>query len=79
MFRCSHTHTGPLLTPTESFEADETLIRSYADFLQQRLCDVAVMAVSDLRPGRMGFALGHAPERIAYIRRYKMKDGTTMT
>ena len=76
---CTHTHTGPLLTPTESFEADETLIRSYADFLQQRLCDVAVMAVSDLRPGRMGFALGHAPERIAYIRRYKMKDGTTMT
>lgn len=27
----------------------------------------------------MGFAQGWAPERVAYIRRYKMKDGTTMT
>lgn len=27
----------------------------------------------------MGFITGYAPERVAYIRRYKMKDGTTWT
>jgi hypothetical protein len=27
----------------------------------------------------MGYACGWAPERVAYIRRYKMKDGSTMT
>jgi LAS superfamily LD-carboxypeptidase LdcB len=27
----------------------------------------------------MGFITGYAPERVAYIRRYKMKDGSTMT
>ena len=27
----------------------------------------------------MGYCVGYAPERVAYIRRYRMKDGTTMT
>lgn len=76
---CTHTHTGPFTSPTAMFDADENLIQTYVDFLEQRLCDLAVMALADLKPGRMGFGLGRAPDRIAYIRRYKMKDGTTMT
>ena len=27
----------------------------------------------------MGYAVGRAPDKIAYIRRYKMKDGSIMT
>ena len=79
----THTHTGPMLveevemfTPTEEQMAQ---VNRYVDFLEGRLCDAAVMAVADMKPARMGFAVGHAPDRIAYIRRYKMKDGSTMT
>ena len=79
----THTHTGPMLveevemfTPTAEQMAQ---VERYVDFLEERLSDVAVMAVADMKPGRMGFAVGHAPDRIAYIRRYKMKDGSTMT
>ena len=78
-FTCTHTHTSPLTEPTTFFEADEELINSYASFLEQRLCDLAVLALENLKPARMGFAVGHAPDRIAYIRRYRMKDGSTMT
>jgi len=75
----THTHTGPLLRPSEAFDADPEPIARYADFLEQRLADLSVMALADLRPARMGFVIGRAPERIAYIRRYKMKDGSTWT
>ena len=75
----THTHTGPLLEPTDMFEADETVIKIYADFLGQRLADLAQLALADRKCAKMGFAQGWAPDRIAYIRRYKMKDGSTMT
>jgi hypothetical protein len=75
----THTHTGPDLKVPDIFEADGELIRTYADFLGQRLADVAKLALADRKAARMGFAQGWAPERVAYIRRYKMKDGSTMT
>ena len=76
---CTHTHTGPMNRPTKSFPVDEKKISDYVDFLESRLTDLAVMAARDLKPARMGFIYGWAPERVAYIRRYKMKDGTTWT
>ena len=75
----THTHTGPALTHLDTFEADDAPIERYAAFLGERLADVARLALQDLKPARMGFSVGHAPDRIAYIRRYKMKDGTTWT
>ena len=42
----SHTHTGPLLEPTDMFEADETIIKIYSDFLGQRLADVSQLALA---------------------------------
>ena len=75
----THTHTGPLLAPTDMFEADETVIKEYADFLGNRLADLAQLALADRKDAKMGFIQGWAPDRIAYIRRYKMKDGSTMT
>jgi len=75
----THTHTGPLLEPTSMFEADEEAISRYADFVETRLIDLVKLAKANLKPARMGFAVGNAPDRIAYIRRYKMKDGTTWT
>lgn len=75
----THTHTGPLLAPTPAFDADLGPIERYAAFLGERLIDVGKLAVADLKPAKMGFIVGRAPERVAYIRRYKMKDGSTWT
>ncbi len=75
----THTHTGALLVPTSAFEADEEVIRKYAQFVTNRIVDATVMALNDLKNAKMGFIVGYAPERVAYIRRYKMKDGSTMT
>lgn len=75
----THTHTGPFLQHCDVFEADDAPILRYADFLEERLIDLVKLAVADLKPARMGFIQGQAPDRIAYIRRYKMKDGTTWT
>lgn len=75
----SHTHTGPLLKTTDMFDADEKPIQEYNKFLCSRLCDVAILAFQDLKPAKMGYIVGNAPERVSYIRRYKMKDGSTMT
>ena len=87
----THTHTGPINNleqlkrnpngadgPLETLPGYEAVAK-YVDFLKRRIGDAAVMALADLKEGKMGFIQGWAPERIAYIRRYRMKDGTTMT
>ncbi len=75
----THTHTGAFLAPTTMFDVEEEGIRKYADFVVSRIVDATVMALADIKDAKMGFIVGYAPERVAYIRRYKMKDGTTMT
>ncbi len=75
----THTHTGPFSSPTTAFKVDEGEINKYVDFLVDRIADLAKLAKADMKPARMGYATGHAPDRISYIRRYKMKDGTTQT
>lgn len=79
MIGATHTHTGPLNAPTDAFEADEAVIFAYAQFLKEKIVEATILALADLRPAKMGYAVGQAPERIAYIRRYKMKDGSTWT
>jgi len=74
-----HTHTGPWLEHNDMFECDDAPNYEYQDFLCKRLVDVALLAMNDLKPAKMGFCVGWAPERVAYIRRYKMKDGRTCT
>ncbi len=75
----THTHTGPCLKADRSFLCDEKPIKEYVDYLVNNTVDVCENALKDLKPAKMGYAVGKAPDRIAYIRRYKMKDGTTMT
>lgn len=75
----THTHTGPRLTPIDSTPADDTSIERYAAFVEERLIDLVKLALQDLKPAKMGFITGYAPERVAYIRLYRMKDGSTMT
>ena len=76
----THTHTGPgPLLGGENPPEEEEKLQRYYDFLEVRISDAVKLALLDLKPAKMGYIVGWAPERVAYIRRYKMKDGTTMT
>jgi len=74
-----HTHTAPTTLAEDCGKADPKLIERYIELIKIRFADAADAALKDLKPAKMGFCIGHAPERVAYIRRYKMKDGSTMT
>ena len=91
LIHATHTHTGPINNlqqlkrnpdgvtgPLEDMPGYEKAAK-YVDFLGRRLVDVSKMALADLKKAKMGFIQGWAPERIAYIRRYRMKDGSVMT
>ena len=71
---CTHTHTGPFLRLPH---ADE-LEAQYSAFVERRLCDAAKLALDDLQEARMGFGVGQAPN-IAFVRRFRMKDGSVKT
>ncbi|MBO7184988.1 MAG: hypothetical protein J6V34_04220, partial [Oscillospiraceae bacterium] len=74
----THTHTGPQIHVSGN-EEDDKLISQYTPFLGQRIVNCVQLALADTKPGKMGYIFGWAPERVAYIRRYMMKDGTTFT
>lgn len=75
----THSHTAPLIAPTNFFEADPEPILQYEKQFEKAMIDAVSGALADLKPAKMGHIVGYAPERVAYIRRYKMKDGSTMT
>ena len=70
----THTHTGPRVLP----EPEDQLQADYKILLYSRFADVAQFAIEDLKPAKMGYGVGEA-KKVAFIRRYKMKDGTTKT
>lgn len=70
----THTHTGPILLPNSENE----LVKEYNVTLCHKCVDASVMALEDLKPAKMGYGVGKAPN-IAFIRRYRMKDGTIKT
>ena len=74
----THSHTAADVGSTLDGSENE-VINEYTHFVTNRMVDAAVMALADLAPAKMGFATGWAPERVAYIRRYRMKDGSTFT
>ena len=75
----THTHTGPggTLGSEDPAEIKEMLNR-YDAFLRSRCVDVAKFAIDDLKPAKMGYGVGKAPD-VAFIRRFRMKDGSIMT
>ena len=76
---CTHTHTGPGAGKADAgrtglFDGTEF----YNEFLATRLADAARFAVADLAPASV--AVGRAKaERISFLRRYRMKDGSVRT
>ena len=79
---CTHTHTAPSsVVKTEDTEEGKKIAKlssDYRNFLFFRCVDVATMAVADLKPAKMGYGIGLAPN-VAFIRRYRMKDGSVKT
>ena len=81
---CTHTHTGPSTMITErdyteqEFPNYKKLSDDYKEFLLVRCVDVAKLAIVDLKPTKMGYGVGVAPN-IAFVRRYRMKDGSVKT
>ena len=71
----THTHTGPTMG-WDSYP--DELRDDYLEFLRLRMTDAAVMAVQDMKPARMGKGTGEA-KNVAFIRRYRMKDGSAKT
>ncbi len=78
LITATHSHTAANIGATLDGSKNE-VINEYTRFVANRMVDAAVMALADLKPAKMGFATGWAPERVAYIRRYRMKDGSTFT
>ena len=81
----THTHTGPSTCPT--YDKDLILLAEYENhpllpeyfyYLRRKLADAAVLALKDLKPARMGWAVGNAP-KVAFVRRFRMKDGKVRT
>ena len=70
----THTHTSTSI----GFTAENELVREYTTFLNKRFIDAANFALADLKPAKMGWAVGKAPN-IAFVRRYRMKDGKVRT
>ncbi len=75
----THTHTGPGPSLDYDDADDKKIAEEYIQFLINRTTDSVTLAFNDLKDAKMGYIYGYAPERIAYIRRYMMKDGTTFT
>jgi len=70
----THTHTAGML----DMNSEDVLVQEYTAFVGKRFVDVATFAINDLKPAKMGWAIGKAPN-IAFVRRFRMKDGKVRT
>ena len=70
----THTHTGARLIKNPS----NPLISQYEAFVATRVVDVAKFSIEDMADAKMGIGIGEA-KNVAFIRRYRMKDGSAMT
>lgn len=70
----THSHTTPIVLEV----SDDPLIRQYTDYLKRKVVDVVALALADLKPATLGWAVGRAPH-ISFVRRFRMKDGSIRT
>lgn len=70
----THIHTGP----TVEKDSDEEAVREYVQFLMEKMAQVSIAALEDRKDAKMGWSVGKAP-KVAFIRRFRMKDGSVRT
>lgn len=73
MIQSTHPHTSTTLGPDGPTDANCQW------FLERKYCDVARMAIADLKDAAVSIAEQETAVPISFIRRYKMKDGSTLT
>lgn len=73
---CSHTHTGPFLNGARF--GDKVVDEKYCAHFAKTLEDTAVKAFDDMRDSSLSVGEGEA-KNISFVRRYRMKDGSTAT
>lgn len=79
LIHATHTHTGPALKGSIICdEKSSALIDDYTQTVYHKMADAAVAALADMKPAKMGYAVGQAPN-IAFVRRFRMKDGSVKT
>lgn len=72
---CIHTHTAPVISEIPGFfKRDEDY---YNDFCN-KVCHCAAEAINDMKDSVLSIARGEV-EGITFVRRYRMKDGSTVT
>ena len=74
LIHATHTHQGPVIGRMHK----NPIVNEYFGFLLKRVADTAVMALADLKEAKVGIGIGEA-KNVAFIRRYRMKDGGAMT
>ena len=74
---CTHTHTAPQANSGIN-EAANNKATEYVSFLSDRCAEAALAAFADLKNAKMGYGKGAAPN-IAFVRRFRMKDGSIKT
>ncbi len=70
----THTHTGPEL----KLNSEDELEKEYYHMVYRKMADAARFALDDLKPAKMGWGIGQAPN-VAFVRRFRMKDGSIKT
>ena len=79
LIHATHTHTGPTLRDdTICTEDKKPLMAQYKQLVTYKMADAAMAAIADMKPAKMGYAIGNAPN-IAFVRRFRMKDGSCKT
>ncbi len=74
----THIHTGFGPGFGKRRPEDDFYESDYLLWLTKRLCDAAVLAFNDLAPAKMLYTRGRA-EDVAFVRRFRMKDGSVRT
>lgn len=77
MLMALHQHTSMRLA--DAWERSAVTDGTYLDVFYRKVCDVAQMAIDDLADATVTYAIRETAEKIAFIRRYRMKDGSVRT
>ena len=71
LIQCTHTHVAPAVLCDNSDAP-------FDKYVTGQVASAAVYALQDLKPAKMGWAIGSAPD-ISFVRRFRMKDGSIRT
>lgn len=81
LIHATHTHTGPkavdLANPEDKDISGDTDLE-YINYMTRKVASAVIMAKEHMKEAVYGIGCGYE-DRVAFIRRYKMKDGSVMT